>query len=278
MIQVRYEPPDSAAELRQALYQGDIFQLRPTAVTRRLVREVTAALEAELDGEIRSAQFRCSDEEFFARIGRLRKLFYVTPYYQALLEEVVRNLGVPLTRIAYDPLRLRVITHRGFANPKAAPIYYAHRDTWYAHSQSEVTWWIPLHDVTEKETFVFYPDWFQQPVPNNSEEFDHDTWTRHGSSLRIGWQDTKHGSTHTYPGQVGEFDPGRTISFGAREGEIVLFSGAHFHQTRKNNTGRTRFSIDFRTVDLDDHERGLGAVNVDNRSRGSALRDYVRLA
>jgi hypothetical protein len=53
--------------------------------------------------------------------------------------------------------------------------------------------------------------------------------------------------------------------------------GAHFHQTRKNATGRTRFSLDFRTVDLADHEAGVGAPNVDNRSTGSTVRDYVRI-
>jgi hypothetical protein len=275
MMTLRHDAPAAAAGLRQALYDGAIFQLPPTAATRRLVEEVLPRIEEELGPGMREAQFRLSDEEFFARAGRLRKLFYTTPHFHRLLEAIVISLGFSLSRIAYDPLRLRVVAHRGFENPKAAPIYYAHRDTWYAHSQAEITWWVPLHDAAAEETFVFYPDCFAKPVPNNSEAFDHDDWTRHGSALRIGWQDARHGSTRLYPGQVGEFDPGRAVSFAARAGELVLFCGAHFHQTRKNTAGRTRFSIDFRTVDLDDHGQGRGAPNVDNRSRGSALRDYV---
>jgi hypothetical protein len=275
---IRREPLP-AAELLEALYQGTIFQLPPTPASRRLVEETVHGIEAELGpGPIREAQFRFSDEEFFARIGRLRKRFYTTPPFHRLLEEMVRSLGFSLSRIAYDPIRLRVVTHRGFENPNAAPIYYAHRDTWYAHSQAEITWWIPLHEVTAEETFVFYPDWFARPVSNNSEAFDHDEWTKNGASLRIGWQDARHGATHLYPGHVGDLDPGTEISFAACAGEIVLFAGAHFHQTRKNSTGRTRFSIDFRTVDLNDHRQGRGAPNVDNRSTGSAVRDYVRVS
>jgi ectoine hydroxylase-related dioxygenase (phytanoyl-CoA dioxygenase family) len=173
-------------------------------------------------------------------------------------------------------MRLRVVPHRGFENPRAAPIYYAHRDTWYAHSQAEITWWVPLHDVTQEETFVFYPDYFAVPVGNNSEEFDHDQWVAQGTSLKIGWQNREAGRTYLYPGQVGELNPGREWALSARAGEVVLFSGAHFHQTRQNTTGRTRFSLDFRTVHLDDHNAGIGAPNVDNRSRGSAVRDYVQ--
>ena len=268
--------PIPAGELVAALYAGDIFRLPPTDASRTLAAAAWQCLEEELGGEAREAQFRLADDEFFARVGRLRKRLYTAPEFHAHLEAIVGDIGFDINRIAYDPIRLRVVAHKGYENPRAAPIYYAHRDTWYAHSQAEVTWWIPLHDVAEEETFVFYPDHFARPVPNNSEQFDHEAWTSNGAALRIGWQNAQHGSTHLYPGHVGELDPGRVVTFAARAAEVVLFAGAHFHQTRKNSTGRTRFSIDFRTVDLDDHAAGRGAPNVDNRSTGSAVRDYVQ--
>lgn len=272
------EQPADEAAFRAALYQGTVFKLPPNVVSLALVQELAALIDTELgaDGPSREAQFRLSDGEFFERIGRLRKAIYTGERYHRAIDDLVRSCGFDPANMAYDPMRLRVITHRGFENPKAAPIYYAHRDTWYAHSQAEITWWIPLHDVTEEETFVFYPDWFAQPVPNNSEAFDYDGWTKHGTQLRIGWQNPDSGLKHTYPGQIGEFNPGREITLSAKAGEVLLFAGAHFHQTRKNCTGRTRFSIDLRTVHLDDHAQGRGAPNVDNRSTGSALVDYVR--
>jgi hypothetical protein len=278
MTAFRADAPAAEVEFRHALYAGTIFRLRANDATWRLVGEVNGLLESELGPNPREAQFRLTDAEFFERVGRLRKAIYTEPRFHRAAGEVVRSLGFDPARLAFDPIRLRVVSHRGFENPAAAPIYYAHRDTWYAHSQAEVTWWVPLHDATADETFVFYPDWFDRPVPNNSEAFDYDAWTRHGAGPRIGWQNPEHGKSHTYPGQVGSFDPGRTVGFDAKAGDLVLFAGAHFHQTRKNATGRTRFSLDFRTVDLADHEAGVGAPNADNRSTGSAVRDYIRLS
>ena len=105
------------------------------------------------------------------------------------MRDVVGEFGFDARDNAFDPLRLRVSTHRGFENPKAAPIYYAHRDTWYSHPACQISWWIPLHDLPPEQTFVFFPDFLRQPVENNSGEFDYDTWTRDRKSLRIGWQD-----------------------------------------------------------------------------------------
>jgi hypothetical protein len=273
---LRTQRAANGGELLTALYGGSLFLLPATSASRRLVSEASARIDAELGGDMRTAQFRLSDEEFFQRVGRLRKAFYAEEAFYTHIYCLLAEQGVDVERTAFDPIRLRAVTHRGFENPRAAPVYYAHLDTWYARSQAEVTWWLPLHDVTEEETFVFYPECFNRPVPNNSELFDYDVWTQHGMALRIGWQDPSHGRTHLYPGQVGVFDPGRVLSFAASAGEILLFAGAHFHQTRPNSTGRTRFSLDFRTVDLGDHVAGRGAPNADNRSTGLALRDYVR--
>jgi hypothetical protein len=272
-------PPPAAA--LQSLFAGAVFHWPANAASQQLVKDAWMLIDGELGdgggGSAREAQFRLSDGEFFDRVGRLRRAIYTAPHFHAAVGRVVRACGFATNHMAFDPIRLRVISHRGHENPKAAPIYYAHRDTWYAHSQAELTWWVPLHDVMVEETFVFYPDWFDRTVPNNSEEFDYVAWTQHGPGLRIGWQQADAGRMYAYPGQVGAFDPGRTIGFAASKGDLIVFAGAHFHQTRKNGTGRTRFSLDFRTVDLDDHDRGGGAPNVDNRSTGSALVDYVRV-
>jgi hypothetical protein len=112
-------------------------------------------------------------------------------------------------------------------------------------------------------------------VPNDSEVFDYDAWVARGWSLKIGWQDIEAGRTARYPQVSGEFAPGKSVGFACRRGENLVFSGAHFHRTLPQMSGRCRYSLDFRVVHLDDHAAGLGAPNVDNRSRGSALRDYT---
>jgi len=59
-------------------------------------------------------------------------------------------------------------------------------------------------------------------------------------------------------------------------GGAIVFSGAHLHATIPNTSGRSRFSIDFRTVNLDDVLEGVGAANVDSECTGTTLRDFVR--
>jgi hypothetical protein len=78
---------------------------------------------------------------------------------------VMTEFGFEPEQHAVDPIRLRVVTHGGHENPKAAPVYYTHRDTWYAHPQSQISWWVPLHGVTEEETFVFFPEYLRQVAP-----------------------------------------------------------------------------------------------------------------
>ena len=59
-------------------------------------------------------------------------------------------------------------------------------------------------------------------------------------------------------------------------GGVVLFSGAQLHSAVPNTAGSTRFSIDFRTVNVADLEAGRGAPNIDSHPEGTALRDFLR--
>lgn len=275
----RRDHPGTGAALRAALYGGAVFHFAPTASSRALVGDANARLEAALGdaaGDVRLAQAALSGDEFFRRVGEVRRSLYLDPASHAAVGRLLTELGLDPSRSAFDPVRLRVVNHEGHKNPAASAVYYAHRDTWYAHPQALVVAWVPLHDVIEDETFVFYPDWFDRPAPNDSEVFDYDAWVAKGWSLKIGWQDPRAGLDARYPRMTGPLESPRAVGFSARAGDVLLFSGAHLHETRRHALGRTRFSLDVRVVDLDDHARGLGAPNADNRSRGSSVPDYVR--
>ncbi|MBI3724481.1 hypothetical protein HY251_11085 [bacterium] len=278
MTSIEHALRDDNEATRRALYEGAILRLPPTPASSEAVSAALSLLEDELGPEPRAVQAALSNDEFFRKIGRIRKRLHLEDRFHDLVLRVVAALGFEPGEVAFDPLRLRVVAHRGHENPLAAPVYYPHRDTWYAHPQSLIAWWIPLHDLPEEETFVFFPDCFQRAVPNDSHVFDYDAWVREGFGLKIGWQDLEAGKKARYPGATGPLDPGRAVGFSCRAGENLLFSGAHFHETRRHAAGRTRFSLDFRLVHLEDERSGRGAPNVDNRSRGSALADYVRSA
>ena len=71
-----------------------------------------------------------------------------------------------------------------------------------------------------------------------------------------------------------ELDP--QIRLVSRPGGLIMFSGAQMHSTVPNTSGKTRFSIDFRLVNIDDVADRRGAPNVDSSCTGTTLRDYLR--
>ena len=56
----------------------------------------------------------------------------------------------------------------------------------------------------------------------------------------------------------------------------MLFSAAQLHSTVPNTCGVTRYSIDFRTVHLEDVYNKVGAANIDSSATGTTMRDYLR--
>jgi ectoine hydroxylase-related dioxygenase (phytanoyl-CoA dioxygenase family) len=60
-------------------------------------------------------------------------------------------------------------------------------------------------------------------------------------------------------------------------GGIILFSGAHLHGTVPNTSGRSRFSIDFRTAHIDELATVGGAPAPDRACTGTTLFELRRV-
>jgi len=269
--------PANNITMRQRVFDGAVFLKPAGTATRSLTARVISLMQEHLElADIRMAHLHLSAEDMFARIGALRRIVYLDAEFHQRVRDVVEECGLPPNRAAFDPIRLRVVQSGGHLNPLAAPVYYPHRDTWYAHPQSMIVWWVPLHDLEPQETFVFYPDQLDQPLANDSEIFDYADWIKEGPALKIGWQKRDSGITARYPGSLEQTMPTHAEGFSCRAGDQLIFSGAHYHKTLPHDLERTRYSLDFRVVHLDDVAAGRGAPNSDNRSRGSTLPDYVQ--
>ncbi len=265
---------DAAANLalRQGIYAGKIYRITSSVAAKQLVAAVVALLAEEFGPApleaFRRLQFTLPGQELFERMGKVRKTLFARPELQALVFAVLAEQGFTAEANAVDPARMRAVTSGGHLNPLAAPAYTAHRDTWYSNPQAQINWWIPMHDVGVGETFSFFPALFDVRVANDSADFDYDRW-----AAEVGFQNTS-GLKAVYPSASG-FDEDSALPFACQAGDIMLFAASHLHQTAKNASGATRFSTDFRTVNLDDHNKGLGAPNVDNLCTGSCLADYL---
>lgn len=257
------------SEWRNAIHAGAILRLPANDSSRSLAAMARELLRDGLGGDAAQAQFRLTNEALQERLGAVRSTLARDARFLDAARAVVASAGQDPSTCAIDLPRLRAILHRGHEIPEAAAVYATHRDTWYANPQSQINWWIPLQAVTEEDSFSFFPELFDTPVQNSSERFDYREFAE-----SVGWQSAKGSSASVYPSTPAPPDSG-AVRFACEEAGLLVFSAAQLHRTHPHASGRTRFSIDFRTVFLDDHRNGIGAPNVDNRSTGSALEDYA---
>ena len=279
MLRFKNDIPAENATMRHDIYDGVVYTVPPCSGSQELIHYAKGMIREILGVEdIRHAHLALDEDSFFTRIGKLRRTLYLEEECHQRLSAILEENGFDPERTVFDPLRLRVICPDGHLNKKAAPVYFPHRDTWYAHPQSLIVYWTPLDDLEEHETFAIYPDYFDREVPNDSEVFNYDDWIKDGPDLKIGWQKQDSGMTATYPRSAAGFAPGTDVGFSCPAAGQVFIAGAHYHATRPQNTGKIRFSLDARLVNLDDVAAGTGAPNADNRSTGDILKDYIKVA
>jgi ectoine hydroxylase-related dioxygenase (phytanoyl-CoA dioxygenase family) len=110
-------------------------------------------------------------------------------------------------------------------------------------------------------------------VRNGSKRYDYDEWNR--TSRYNAAQHVKSDTRdQPKPEEPVELDP--QVRVVPEAGGILLFSGNQLHSTVPNTSGRTRFSIDFRVVHIDDVIARREAPNIDSECTGTTLRDFLR--
>lgn len=270
-IEIETTLPTSSRDLRLAIYQGRFFTLDATeatraivAKTRRIMNEVFAEPDdlQRVQASLPPEQFKKGLADIGARINR-----EVDEYVQ-IMRAMLSERGFDPTEHGLAPPILRVA---GADLPSDTQAYFAHRDTWYGNSYSQINWCVALFDIAMEHSFAFHPDCFDKSVDNDSERFDYDDFIRRAGA-------EKYQGELVYPRALDMSKIGLPHRFSLRAGQVLLFSGAHLHRTMPNTTQATRFSLDFRSVCLREHEEGVGAPNVDSRCTGSVLIHYIKPA
>ncbi|MFI6321258.1 hypothetical protein ACIBG8_27230 [Nonomuraea sp. NPDC050556] len=260
---------------RRMLFQGDVFLYGATPASSKLIefaRELTE--EAFGNRDPQTAQHEMPVEEFAALLAELKPRFIHHPTCKKLLPAVMDELGMSQDETYFDVPRLRTSTSDHYLDSGISYAYHPHRDCWYAAPFCQVNWWIPVYEVVQENVFALHPQYFDKPVRNGSGRYDYADWTavsRPEAAKHI------HSDTRDQPKPEEEVDlETDQLRLVPEPGGIMMFSGAHLHSTVANTSGRTRFSIDFRTVHIDDVETRRSAPNVDATCRGTTLRDFYR--
>jgi hypothetical protein len=258
---------------RARLYAGDIFILSPSAGTRGLIALAKDMLEkAFAPHDPRTIHEHKSAEEVAAVLGKLKPQFIHHPECKTLIAQIMREHGVDLDKLYFDVPRLRSAYPSHFLSSGIAYAFHPHRDTWYSAPMCQLNWWLPVYPVEPDNAMGFYPRYFGEAIDNNSDIYNYYEWNE--KSRTTASQHVK-SDTRQQPKAQQELQP-VTVRFLPPPGGIIVFSGAQLHETVPNTTNNARYSIDFRTVHLDDVMARRGAPNIDSRCTGTTMRDYLR--
>jgi ectoine hydroxylase-related dioxygenase (phytanoyl-CoA dioxygenase family) len=175
----------------------------------------------------------------------------------------------------FDVPRMRSSTSNDYLTTGIAFAFHPHRDTWYSAPQCQLNWWLPIFPIAEDNGLAFHPKYHHNPVQNSSRVYNYAEWnatSRKIAASQIGVD------TRIQPKPEEEVELHPQIRPIAVPGGIILFSGAQLHSSVPNTSGRTRLSIDLRTVHLGDVAERRGARNVDSQCSGTTMGDYLRVS
>jgi hypothetical protein len=259
---------------RNLLYEGELFVFSPTESSAALCKHARdMSEEAFAPHQPETAQEKMSAERYVEILADLKPRFIHDPRCKELIAGMLGELGCDLDRTYFDVPRLRTMAHGEYLNAGLAYQFHAHRDTWFSAPQAQLNWWLPVYGIESNNSMAFHLRYFDKAIENSSAGYDYDEWNRTGRQ-QAATQVTK--ETRKQPTAEEELELEPQVRVVAAVGGPLIFSAAHLHSTVPNTTDRTRFSIDFRTVNLDDLEAGVGAPNADAQCTGTTLGDFLR--
>ena len=275
MSSVHFDPELSDEARRRHLYAGDIIVLSASPGTKALVSLARTMLEdAFAPHDPRTVHHDLTPEEVAAILSKLKPNFIHHPECKKLIPAIMTENRIDPYKLYFDVPRLRSAYPSHFLSSGIAYAFHPHRDTWYSAPLCQINWWFPIYPLDPNNSMAFYPRYAEEPVKNNSEIYNYYEWN---TKNRAAAAQHVRSDTREQPKPQQKLDS-VTIRYLPPPGGVIVFSGAQLHETVPNTTDLARYSIDFRTVHLDDVLARRGAPNLDSRCTGTTMRDYLRVS
>lgn len=261
-------------ERRRRLYAGELFMYSPTRESLALVEFAREMLEqAFAPHEPEMAQFSTSVEAYAKLLGDLKPRFIHHPECKQLLPALLARHGCDPQKTYFDVPRMRSSTSDEYLTTGIAYAFHPHRDTWYSAPFSQINWWLPIYPLTPDNCMAFHPRYWSRGLANGSHAYNYQEWNRRS---RFNAAEQIGSDSRPQPKALEPVELEPDIRLLPPPGGLILFSAAQLHSSVPNTSGRTRFSIDFRVIHLDDVLALGGAPNVDSHCTGSTMADYLR--
>jgi hypothetical protein len=275
MNAIYFDPLINDDARRQLLFKGQLVVFTPRRSSLALIEWARQLIEEAFRPlDPREAQHSLPVTEYVAILSTLKPKFINHPVSKDLVRNVLREMGCDPEKTYFDVPRMRTATSNNYLTSGIAYAFHPHRDTWYSAPMCQINWWIPIYDIAPNNAMAFHCRYWDTPVSNGSKDFNYYEYvnTARKNAAQYVKEDTR---KQPHPLEPLDLDP--QVRIITNVGGMLLFSAAHLHSTVPNTSGQTRFSIDFRTVHLDDVITKKGAPNIDTACTGTALRDFYRI-
>jgi hypothetical protein len=263
-----------ADEFRQTLYEGNLIILTRLQAVSDFVSYVREELTELFKPHDPEQAHRYFDKTEMARIlGAWKPRFIHADRSKAMVKEIIKEAGFPAGETHYDLPKPRTSFPVGHLTTGVAFAFPWHRDAWYSAPAQQINWWLPVYAARPDNSMSFDLSSFDQPVPNTSSGFDY----YQNNAVRLTTATQVAAERQSRPGAV-DHKPAQELVTLPAPGGVLLFSGAQLHTSIPNTSGRARYSVDFRTVDVRDLKAGRGAPLVDVQCTGTSIRDFLNVA
>ena len=259
---------------RQELYRGSMFVHSPSASTLEFCRLAQELIEeAFRPHDPLRVHENLSAEKCAEILAVLKPKFIHHPQSKKYIQEILHESGCDLERTYFDVPRMRTAFPGDYLKSGIAYAFHPHRDTWYSAPFCQINWWMPIYDLNSENCMALHPHYFDRAIKNGSSQYNYQKWnleSRYNAAQHV-QKDTR---VQPHAEEPIELDP--QIRMICPVGSAYMFSAAQLHSTVPNTSRITRYSIDFRTVHLDDALGRVGARNVDSACTGTTMGDYLR--
>lgn len=259
---------------RQELYGGAVFVHSPSPSALELCRLAQKMIEeAFRPFDPLTVHEHLPAEKCAEILATLKPQFIHHPRAKECIRGMLAHTGHDLSQTYFDVPRLRTAFPGDYLKSGIAYAFHPHRDTWYSAPFCQINWWMPVYELNSDNCMALHPHYFARAIKNGSRTYNYYQWnmeSRHNAAQHVK-TDTR---VQPRPEEEIELDP--QIRMVCDVGGAYQFSAAHLHSTVPNTSGKTRYSIDFRTVHVGDVTGRVGARNVDANCTGTTMGDYLR--
>lgn len=251
-------------ELSERLFAGKLLVFEGIEPVARMVRRVRALLEQAFETrEPRDAEGSLSAQAFSRCALKVRGLVNEDSRVRFHWQEALNEAGYPANETWCDRIRLRIVPSRQDIPNRRIGVIPAHKDSWGSGIMAQINWWLPLYPMSAGQSMLIWPEAFDSPIANDSAKWDFDCF--------------RADETGTYPLLPTAAKQPRSggVPMVLQPGQLLAFSAAHLHGSVSDASGRTRFSLDSRTVWDVDRMKRRGAPNLDCQARTEHWNWYI---